>query len=352
MGVGNKQLRAATGTETNAHGTMVKTAPASKAGRPEDGHRGLRWGFRGPVTAAGALAAVMLAGTACLPQPDGPVNQATKGTRVDAPTGASSSTALPSPAAPGDPRSVPPHGAPTAPGDPGSARPHGSPTTPDTAPARPGIRSLDVAGLSIPSSLCEAKDHTDLRPAAAPVGADLTAATPNPTVPGGAPSSSRTPMSLRLGTVVYGDVTGDGVEDAVVVVKCMFGGRLDSQYWGRAFIVDGASSQPSAGPVLAASGAALEADDVPSANGGGTATTGHERLYESMVDLRIDNGAIVTSWTQTANPVIPRLNQSSRRVLSRHHVRDGSLVTTGTPEIQAWSSDRNGSVEPFGPTAW
>jgi hypothetical protein len=338
MGVGYKQVvRASDGTETSAHGALATSEPASGAARREGRHRGPRARLRRPATAAAALAAVVLVGTACLPQPDETVRQETTGTGVDSPIGTSDSTAPPSTSAPSDPR---------------PARPDGIPTTRGTSPARSGIRSLDVTTLSISTALCESKNHTDLRPTAAPIGADLTAGTPNPTVPGGAPSSSRTPMSLRLGTVVFGDVTGDGVEDAVVVVKCMFGGGLDSQYWGRAFIVDGASSQPSPGPVLAASGAALEEDNVPSANGSGTETVGHERLYESMVDLRIDNGDIVTSWTQTANPVIPRVNQSSRHVLSRHHVTDGSLVATGTPEIQPWSKDPHGSVEPFGPTSW
>jgi hypothetical protein len=235
-----------------------------------------------------------------------------------------------------------------------TAAPRVVPPTTSTAPARPGgIRSIDLTTLSIPTSMCATGERTDVLPAVATIGSAITAQAPQPVAPGNPPAFIRQPMGLAYGTAVYGDLTGDGVDDAVVIVKCTFGAPLPTQFWSRAVVVDGAAATATAGPVLAASGAPIEEDDVPSADGSGAnETRGHKVLYESLVDLHIDNGYVVTSWVQTANPVIPRVNQWSRQVENRFHIHDGSFVATGSPRVQPWVKDPYGSTEPFGPTAW
>jgi hypothetical protein len=136
----------------------------------------------------------------------------------------------------------------------------------------------------------------------------------------------------------------------------MFGAQMVDMFWARAVVVDGATAsggQPSAGPVLAASGAPLVEDDVPSADGGGlNETRGRKHLFESLVAVRTDSAGVVATWVQTATPVIPRVNQWSRRVDSRHRIQGSSFVAVGAPQIQLWVRDPYGSTQPFGPASW
>jgi hypothetical protein len=227
------------------------------------------------------------------------------------------------------------------------------PVVSPAVPAPTGSSGSDgLATLAVPTAICASNAYTDLQPAVAPLGSDVTASIAGPAAPGSVPTVLRTALGLQSGTVIRGDVTGDGVDDAFVVVKCAYGARMADMYWARAVLVDGAVVTPVAGPALAASGAPLEEDNVPTADGSGNESTGRHSLYESLVGLRIDHGEVVASWVQTANVVIPRVNQWSRRVETRHRLQGGSFVATGPARVQPWARDARGSLQPFGPTAW
>jgi hypothetical protein len=226
------------------------------------------------------------------------------------------------------------------------------PVVSPAVPAATGRSGTDgLATLAVATAICASNSYTDLQPAVAPLGSDVTASIAGPAAPGSVPTVLRTAMGLQSGTVIRGDVTGDGVDDAFVVVKCAYGARMADMYWARAVLVDGAAA-PVAGLALAASGAPLEEDNVPTADGNGKESIGRHTLYESLVGLRMDRDEVVASWVQTANVVIPRVNQWSRRIETHHRLQGGSFVVTAPVLIQPWARDPHGSLQPFGPTAW
>ena len=237
---------------------------------------------------AAAAVVVLLVGSLVLTRSDDPEVQSVGGD----PTTSSPATTDPRPDLPG-----------TGPGTTTVEGPGTSAPVATTAPAGGGLAGLDARNFTYPTSICtEALGENGPLP-----GASVTLVDGEATFPPVMDGDRFVSMGyvVAAGDVVYGDVTGDGVDDAVVSLACAL--AQSDGWWPSVVVISETDGAPTVIASIVTSGFEV--------TGTGTQDAGEPFTYEwfeSVLAVQAVDGHLAIRWNQ-AEEQLPANRGEQRR---------------------------------------
>jgi hypothetical protein len=183
-----------------------------------------------------------------------------------------------------------------------------------TSPTGAGLQTVDWENASVPASVCGGEGSVQLHAGVAVVSSSRWHDAWRGPTPSSVPSQVQISHRDDLGQVTYGDVDGDGGDEAVVGVWCDNGGGMAGGTLGQALVVfHGAATQPTVMGVLATTQSDPNADvngvlppyfDTAATKIGEGTITATELFYRPDDSTATPTGRAETTWTYDGSTLV------------------------------------------------